>query len=85
MKLNLFLTRMPRRSIFINMDRSNGINITKLITYRKSLSLSQRGVEILAGLGQNTVRNAEEGKNITVSTLQKIARALGVPAAIFLD
>jgi len=76
---------MPRRSIFINMDRSNGINITKLITYRKSLSLSQRGVEILAGLGQNTVRNAEEGKNITVSTLQKIARALGVPAAIFLD
>jgi hypothetical protein len=38
-----------------------------------------------AGVGERTTRNVENGKGITVSSLQKLADAIGVPAAIFLD
>jgi len=67
------------------MANRDGINVAKLITYRQKLGLTQGGLEKLAKVSHNSVRNAEAGKGITVSTLQKIARALGVPAAIFLD
>jgi hypothetical protein len=48
------------------------------------LGLSCKELDRLASLGNGTTRNAEAGKGISVKTLQCIARALGVPPAIFL-
>jgi len=73
---------------FVNdrgMDKNNGINAEKLREWRVRLSLSQNALDKLAGVGNKTTRNAEGGKGITVSSLLKISKALGVPPAIFLD
>lgn len=67
------------------MDAPAGINIEKLRAYRQKMNLSQNALDRLAEVGNKTVRNAENGKGITVASLQAIARALGVPAAVFLD
>ena len=67
------------------MDKSNGINTKKLREYREKLGLSQSSLDLLAGIGNKTTRNAEMGKGITVRSLLRIAKALGVPAAVFLD
>jgi transcriptional regulator with XRE-family HTH domain len=62
-----------------------GINKDKFRDYRLRLGLSQNALDKKAGVGERTTRNVENGKGITVSSLQKLADALGVPAAIFLD
>jgi transcriptional regulator with XRE-family HTH domain len=63
----------------------SGINAEKVKEYRLKLGLSQNALDKKAGVGGRTVRNIELGKGITVASLKKIADALGVPAAIFLD
>ncbi len=67
------------------MTKNGGINVEKLKEYREKLGLSQYALDKKASVGPRTVRNAEMGKGITVKSLQKIAAALGVPAAVFLD
>lgn len=67
------------------MKTDNGINYRKLKEYRLKLGISQNALDDMAGIGRKTVRNAEIGKGITVASLKAIARALGVPAAVFLD
>lgn len=57
----------------------------KLKEIRIKMGFSQNSLDRAAGVGNKTVRNAENGKGITVTSLEAIARALGVPAAIFLD
>ncbi len=67
------------------MDKNGGINSQKLREYREKMKLTRYALDKLAGVGEHTVRNAESGKNISVRSLKKIAEALGVPAAVFLD
>ena len=68
-----------------HMVNQNGINYQKLREWRERMSLSQNALDKLAGVGNKTTRNAEGGKGITVASLLKISKALGVPPAIFLD
>ena len=68
-----------------NMETTNGINTQKLREYREKLGLTQNALDRAAKVGGKTVRNAEAGNGITVTTLKKIAQALGVHASIFLD
>jgi len=67
------------------MKTQSGIKTHKLKEYRLKLGLTQNALDRVAGVGSKTVRNAEAGKGITVATLMSIAKALGVPPAIFLD
>lgn len=67
------------------MKKNNGINADKLKDFRVKLGLSQNALDRLAGVGNKTTRNAETGHGITVSSLVKLAAALGVPPAVFLD
>ena len=67
------------------MKKDNGINANKLKEFRVKLGLSQNALDRLAGVGKKTTRNAEAGQGITVSTLIRLAAALGVPPAVFLD
>lgn len=67
------------------MNKNGGINTRKLREYRVKMGLSQNALDKLAKVGGRTVRNAELGKGITVKSLKKLAEALGVPAAVFLD
>lgn len=61
------------------------INAEKLKEYRIKLGLSQNALDKKAGVGERTTRNVENGHGLTVASLKKLAAALGVPAAIFLD
>ena len=67
------------------MGNPNGLNAQKLKEYRIKLGYSQNTLDKMAKVGNKTVRNAEVGKGITVSSLVKIAKALGVPPGIFLE
>jgi transcriptional regulator with XRE-family HTH domain len=67
------------------MNDFNGINAEKLKEWRERMNLSQNALDKLAGVGNKTTRNAEGGKGITVGSLLKLSKALGVPPAIFLD
>ena len=67
------------------MENEGGINAQKLKDYRLKVGLSQNALDKKAGVGGRTVRNAENGKSITVASLRKIAKALDVPPAVFLD
>lgn len=57
------------------------VNSAKKITHlRKQRDLSQEKLACLAGVSNNTLINIEAGKNPnpTVTTLKKIAKALGI-------
>jgi len=63
-----------------------GLNIKKLKKLRQNQGLSQNALERKAGVGLGILSRLEAGKGgITVDTLVKIAKALDMPPAYFLD
>ncbi|HEY1685063.1 MAG TPA: helix-turn-helix transcriptional regulator [Tepidisphaeraceae bacterium] len=65
-----------------------GLNRDFIRTRREKLKLTQQGAAKLAGLQSRQVWNDIENgprENITIETLEKIARALGVKAKDLLE
>ena len=53
---------------------------------RKERNLSQEKLSELAGLDRTYISQVENGANVTLATIHKLAGALGVdPAALFSD
>jgi transcriptional regulator with XRE-family HTH domain len=58
----------------------------RLKTLREARALSRATLAELAGISREYVRNLEAGEyNVTMVTLQKLAKALGVPVTELLE
>ena len=58
----------------------------KLVTIRKAHGLSQERLSELSGVARVTIARYETGKiSLTVRTLERLAKALGVPVYELID
>lgn len=72
------LTLGQNNHIFVNMNSLTKIGLN-ICTRRKELGYSQEKLALEAGLDRTYIPKVEKGKiNITIHSLEKIAKALGV-------
>lgn len=72
------LTLSQNNCIFVNMNTLTKIGLS-ICTRRKELGYSQEKLALEAGLDRTYIPKVEKGKiNITINSLEKIAKALGV-------
>lgn len=72
------LTLGQNNRIFVNMNSLVKIGLN-ICTRRKELGYSQEKLALEAGLDRTYIPKVEKGKiNITINSLEKIAKALGV-------
>jgi transcriptional regulator with XRE-family HTH domain len=63
-----------------------GVNIKNFKAWRKRAKFTQKSLEDEAGVGRGIVSRLESAKSgVTVETLQKLAKAMNVPVAVFLE
>ncbi|MGD9857653.1 MAG: helix-turn-helix transcriptional regulator, partial [Planctomycetaceae bacterium] len=60
------------------LDRSLPANGERIRTLRKEEKLTQSDLAIKVGIDKHSIENAEAGRNIRETNLQRIAKALGV-------
>lgn len=66
-----------------DIRRRVGLNVRK---YREEKGLSQEGLAFEAGIHRTYISGVERGiRNPTITVLQRIAQALHLPVARFLD
>lgn len=51
----------------------------RVIAFRKMRGISQERLAELSGLNKNTITKIEKGGDCTISTIDKIESALGIP------
>lgn len=72
------MTLGQNNRIFVNMNSLVKIGLN-ICTRRKELGYSQEKLALEAGLDRTYIPKVEKGKiNITINSLEKIAKALGV-------
>ncbi len=69
----------PVRSPGYGRSRGTLTNGEKIISSRKSLGLTQEQLAAKADIDVKTIRNAESGKRLDLSTIQRVARCLLIP------